>query len=159
MRLKALAVSVALIIAFSGLANASGMTEAQIPALVQTIIMAESSGNTNAVGDGGAARGLCQIQKATWQRYTSEPWEKAFTPEVNKNVCAAILRDIIRTYRARGVEPSAAYVIWTYNTGSYIKHYLPKTDKHGRPHPWTVNHPNRIYRQVYRDFFNKGVTR
>jgi hypothetical protein len=124
----------------------------QIPSLVKTITLAESSGNPRAVGDGGESRGLMQIKEGTWRRHTTEPWSRAFEPALNVEIGTKELRRIIAAYRARGVEPSAAYVIWAYNTGSLVKRSLPRLNKQGQPHPWTWNHPNLVYRAIYREY-------
>lgn len=129
---------------------AHAFSDAQIPSIVQKIILAESSGNPRAVGDHGKSRGLMQIQEGTWRRHTTESWSRAFEPALNIEVGTAEIKQIIRTYRARGIEPNAAHIIWAYNTGTFIKHFIPKTLK-GRPHPWTVAHPNAIYRSIYRE--------
>lgn len=121
--------------------------------LAEKIVAAESSGNPRAIGDGGKSRGLMQIQEPTWKRHTSLSFDKAFDPELNKRVGTAILEGIVKEYRRRGVEPSAAYVVWTYNTGSFVKRSLPKLNKQGKPHPWTINHPNLVYRSIYQDYF------
>lgn len=123
-----------------------------IDALAERIIQAESSGRAHAVGDGGKARGLMQIQEGTWKRHTSRPFSDAFDAELNKSVGISELKRIVRVYRARGVEPSEAYIVWAYNTGSFIKHSLPKYDKSGKFHKWTWNHPNAIYRAIYREY-------
>lgn len=106
--------------------------------IANKIIMAESSGNPLAVGDNGASRGLMQISKGKWQTYTKESWERAFNAEINKQVGTSILRDIIRKY---GTKATLSKVIFTYNSGIYIKHSLPAK--------WSIYHPNKIYRSLY----------
>lgn len=130
--------------------SAQASIDAELPALAQKIILAESSGNPRAVGDGGRSRGLMQIQEGTWRRHTTVSWSRAFEPALNYQVGMAELRRIVRVYRARGTEPTAAHLIWTYNTGSFIKHFIPKTLK-GKPHPWTLAHPNLVYRAIYKE--------
>lgn len=110
-----------------------------VPALMETIIAAESSGRAGAVGDGGKARGLCQIQRATWERYTSASWDRAFDPALNRQVGEKIVRDIVKRY---GNRATRAMVIYTYNTGRFVK-------AGGNLPSWTRNHPNRIYRGVF----------
>lgn len=111
-----------------------------VPVLMDKIIAAESSGRAHAVGDGGKARGLCQIQKATWERYSAESWDRAFDPAVNRAVGERIVRDIEKRYGARASE---ALVVYTYNTGRFVKA--------GRSLPaWTKKHPNRVYREIFR---------
>jgi len=105
--------------------------------LVPQIIQAESSGNARAVGDHGRARGLMQIQEATWKQYTAEPWSRAFDPDLNVKVGTRILRQIEARYGSRA---TAALVIYSYNTGRFCKGSLP---------PWTKKHPNRIYRKIF----------
>lgn len=130
--------------------NAFASIDAELPALAQKIILAESSGNPRAIGDNGKSRGLMQIQEDTWRRHTTTSWSRAFEPALNYKVGMAELERIVKVYRARGIEPSAAYVVWAYNTGSFIKRSLPKTLK-GELHPWTWNHPNLTYRAIYRE--------
>jgi len=108
-----------------------------VPALVQTIIQAESSGRAHVAGDGGKARGLMQIQRATWERYSTESWDRAFDPATNRAVGERIVRDIIRR---QGAAATPARVVFEYNTGRRPKAVLPA---------WTLNHPNRIYRTVF----------
>lgn len=139
-------------IIFSNPALAKSSISVDVNALAQKIIQAESSGNPKAVGDNGKSRGLMQIQEATWKRHTTEPYSKAFDPELNVKVGKMELQRIIKAYRAKGIEPSEAYVTWAYNTGSLIKKSLPKFDKQGRFHKWTWLHPNAVYRQIYREY-------
>lgn len=149
-RLRDLLVATAFMLLLCVNANAS----VNIDALAQKIIQAESSGRASAVGDGGKARGLMQIQEATWKRHTPRPFSDAFDPALNKAVGMAELKRIVLAYRAKGVEPSEAYVVWAYNTGSLIKRSLPKFDKNGNFHKWTWNHPNAIYRAIYREYLS-----
>lgn len=115
----------------------AAVSEAQIPQIVQTIIMAESSNRPHVVGDGGKARGLMQIQRATWERYTTEPWSKAFDRDTNRQVGERIVRDLIRSY---GKDATVAKVIFTYNTGKRWPKKFPA---------WTLKHPNNTYRAVF----------
>ncbi len=122
------------------LASASAraaVSEAEIPGIVNTIIQAESSGRAWVVGDGGKARGLMQIQRPTWERYTTESWDKAFDPAVNRAVGTKIVRSLVKTYGPRATE---ALVIYSYNTGRIAKSGLPA---------WTAKHPNKIYRNIF----------
>ena len=123
-----------------------------LDALVPKIIMAESSGDADAIGDNGKARGLMQIQEATWKRYSSFPWADAFNPEKNVQVGRKILEDINNTYQyhcsgspfiyaCESYEADAAHIIYSYNTGRYCYGPLPL---------WTKNHPNKIYREIFR---------
>lgn len=130
--------------------SAHAWTDANLLPLTDKIIQAESSRNPRAVGDGGQSRGLMQIKEATWRRHTTEPWSRAFEPALNIEVGKAELRRIVLVYRSSGTEPSVAYVLFTYNTGHFIKHSLPKT-LNGKLHPWTWNHPNLVYRAIYRE--------
>ncbi len=137
MKLKAASLFVlALFTVTSAFAQVSG---AQFNTLINDIIQAESSGRAHVVGDGGKARGLMQIQKATWDRHTSYSWDLAFNPVINRQVGELIVKDIIKKYGARA---TAARVIYTYNTGRFLKSgkALPR---------WTKKHPNRIYRKYF----------
>lgn len=133
-------------------ASAQSTLPVDLNALAVKIIKAESSGNPKAIGDGGHSRGLMQIKEGTWKRHTTEPFSRAFEPELNTLVGKAELKRIVRAYRAKGIEPSEAYIVWAYNTGSLIKQSLPKFDKQGRFHKWTWMHPNAVYRQIYREY-------
>lgn len=110
--------------------------EIQFNAMVSAVIMAESSGKSHAVGDSGGARGLMQIKKDTWSRYTKIGWENAFNAKINRYVGESILKDITKRY---GRNATPAKVIYTYNTGRFVKH-IPR---------WTKRHPNRIYRAIF----------
>lgn len=138
-------------IILSNSAFAKTNNSVDLNALTQKIIQAESSGNPKAIGDGGQSRGLMQIKEATWKRHTKESYSRAFEPELNKAVGMAELKRIVRAYRAKGIEPNEGYIIFAYNTGTQIKHYLPRFSKGGLPHPWTWNHPNKVYREIYRE--------
>lgn len=131
--------SIALLGLLSSPALAS-IPEAEIPRLINLIVQAESSGRPHIVGDEGRARGLMQIQKATWQEYTRISWDRAFDADWNLKIGEAHVRSIIKRYGRRA---SYALVIYTYNTGKFIKP--------GRKLPtWTKKHKNKIYRSVFR---------
>ena len=115
---------------------AFALTGAELDRLVPVIIAAESSGNPNAVGDGGRSRGLMQIQKATWRSFSKYPWDDAFDPEKNVQVGRRILEAINESY---GDRATRARIVYTYNTGRYCFGDLP---------PWTKRHPNDVYRRV-----------
>lgn len=117
----------------------AAMEQADIAPLVEKIIIAESSGRHWVSGDGGKARGLMQIQKGTWERFTKESWARAFDPVLNRKVGMLIVQDIIRRY---GNRATPARVVYTYNTGRFLK---AGTSIPG----WTLRHPNRIYRQIF----------
>ena len=55
-----------------------GLSHQELDRLVEKIISAESSGRSWLSGDFGRSRGLMQIQRANWQRYTTESWDRAF---------------------------------------------------------------------------------
>lgn len=120
--------------------TAQGATGAELDRLVGTIIQAESSGREKAVGDGGKARGLMQIQEATWKSYSAYPWSDAFDGDKNIQVGRHILEDINERYARRGVDATIAQVVFTYNTGRYAYTELPA---------WTKRHPNNIYRAIF----------
>ncbi len=117
----------------------ASISESQIPQIINTIIQAESSGNPKAIGDGGESRGLMQIKKATWQKYTRLPFERAFDASANRKVGEAYVRAIIERY---GDRASLPLVIYTYNTGHFvgINKKVPV---------WTLHHPNLIYREIF----------
>ena len=105
--------------------------------LVEKIISAESSGRSWLSGDHGRSRGLMQIQRANWQKYTTESWDRAFEPALNKMVGTSMVREIVKKYGTRANE---ALVVYTYNTGKFCTGDLPE---------WTKRHPNDIYRRIF----------
>lgn len=113
------------------------LSSQELGRLIEKIILAESSGRSGLVGDYGRSRGLMQIQKANWQKYTSESWDRAFEPTLNKAVGTSIVKDIAKKYGARA---NRGLIVYTYNTGKFCKGELPE---------WTKRHPNDIYRGIY----------
>lgn len=109
----------------------------ELDALQLKIIMAESSNNPNAIGDNGKARGLMQIQKYTWSRFTDWPWQDAFDPEKNVQVGRAILED---WNNRLGRFADEKHLVYGYNTGRLRFGALPD---------WTKKHPNKIYREIF----------
>ncbi|MBF1152522.1 MAG: lytic transglycosylase domain-containing protein [[Eubacterium] sulci] len=69
------------------------------PAIVKAIIMEESGGNPNAVGDGGESIGLMQIQ-ARWHRAKMEELGivSLFDPQENVTVGCDILSELLNRY-------------------------------------------------------------
>lgn len=117
------------------------VTPADLDRLVPLIIAAESSGNPKAVGDNGKARGLMQIQRATWETFSGYPWSDAFDEGKNVQVGRKILEKIAETYEKRmGDRATPAHIVYTYNTGRYAFGPLPN---------WTKKHPNDIYRRLF----------
>lgn len=119
------------------------VSEMEFEALIPKIIMAESSGNPQAIGDKGQARGLMQIQRATWERFSKRPWREAFNPLENVRTGRAILSHIEFCYAATWGErrTTPAHLVYTYNTGEYCFGPIP---------PWTRRHPNAIYRRIFK---------
>jgi hypothetical protein len=115
------------------------LSSQELDRLIETIILAESSGRPWLAGDQGRSRGLMQIQKANWQKYTSESWDRAFEPALNKAVGTSIVKDIAIKYGARA---NRALIVYTYNTGKFCKGELPD---------WTKRHPNDIYRGIFNE--------
>jgi hypothetical protein len=111
-------------------------TGGDLDALVPVIVMAESSGNPRAVGPAGE-RGLMQISRETWERYSAYPWKDAYDPAKNVHVGRKILEEINERY---GQTSTRARVIYTYNTGRFCFGPLPK---------WTRQHDNDIYRSIF----------
>lgn len=132
-----LAVTIYFGLLFMATSAEARLSGAELDALVPVIITAESSGNPKAVGDGGKARGLMQIQKATWKRFSGYPWDDAFDENKNVQVGQAILERINEEY---GDKATRARVIFTYNTGRYAFGDLPN---------WTKRHPNNVYRKIF----------
>ena len=106
--------------------------------LLNTIILAESSGNPSAVGDHGAARGLCQIQRSTWERLSGWPFSDAFDPEKNVQVCMKRLEELRDKYPNK----SDAYYAWKYNCGDHTKLSFEE---------WKRRQPNKAYRSLYKE--------
>lgn len=109
----------------------------ELDTLQAKIIQAESSGDPKAIGDHGRARGLMQINAATWRRFSRYPWDDAFDEEKNYQVGRAILEHIAEVYGDRATTANVAY---TYNVGRYCFGPLPS---------WTQHHPNKIYREIF----------
>lgn len=107
--------------------------------LQEKIVMAESSGRPHAIGDHGKARGLMQLQRATWERFSDDPWREAFHPGKNLAAGRAYLKHILKVY---GKKATKARVLYTYNTGRFCYGNLPK---------WTKRHPNKIYRRIFNE--------
>lgn len=108
----------------------------EIDLLAQKLIMAESSGRSNAIGDGGKSRGLFQIHKNTWKLLTDRPFKDALNPEINFQIGMKLLHDINERY---GKESSIMKIAYTFNTGRFIKSVPSKAKKH----------PNIIYRDIF----------
>lgn len=112
--------------------------EAGLPAeLAVRISHAESSGRARVTGKGGE-RGLFQFDRATWERRSRRPWAEAFDPKANTEAA-------VRHWLAlRSKNPSAGprdFAAW-HNAGR-------RSWKELGPE-WTVHHPNRTYRSIYR---------
>ena len=123
---------------FLSLAQA-GLSSQELDRLIEKIIAAESSGRPWLAGDQGRSRGLMQIQRANWQKFTSESWDRAFEPALNRAVGASIVKDIAKKY---GTRANQALIVYTYNTGKFCKGELPD---------WTKRHPNNVYRGIYNE--------
>lgn len=107
------------------------------PSVIDTIILAESSGRPNAIGDGGKARGLMQIQESTWKRLTNIPWDKAFDPKINKSVGTLRVQEISRKYKTSDL----AFIAYKYNCGDHTRLSFEK---------WKRVQPNKAYRSLYK---------
>ncbi len=136
------AILLSILIFFHGCEPAFALTGPELDQLVPKIIMAESSGNPDAVGPGGE-RGLMQISWNTWKRFSMYDFDFAFDPEKNVQIGRRELENINEMYlRFGGFQPSAARLLYTYNTGRLcFKKHLPR---------WTKHHPNKIYREIFR---------
>lgn len=113
----------------------AGMSGTDLDALQMRLVQAESSWKPLAVGDGGKARGLGQIQRATWERLSKRPWADAFDAEANLQVMRILLEEIADQY---GERATPALVAVTYNSGRYYK----------RIPAWAKKHRNKIYRAI-----------
>jgi hypothetical protein len=93
---------------------------------LDTIRLAESSGNDKAVGDHGKARGAYQIQEATWKRYSRLNWKQfAHEPRESREVAKLIVYDIVwqaKEYHAKEWKkcPYRVVCAW-YNCGHYVE--------------------------------------
>lgn len=103
------------------------------PKVALAIVQAESSGFSWAIGRGGE-RGAFQITETTWTALTDEPYREAFNLQTSARVAMRNLLD------ARTSDPRC--LISYHNAGT--------TDWEGLNKRWTTNHPNRIYRAIYR---------
>lgn len=130
----------AILVAFVALLICSigNCSEINIPALADTIIQAESSGNPNAVGDRGKARGLGQIQRSVWEKFAgqNEPYSRAFEPKLNRDITELHLFDIIWRHKLK--DPAKA--AWLYNCGEPCKLSF---------HEWKKRQPNKVYQSLY----------
>ena len=130
-----------ILILLAGAAHA----DAGLDRITQTIIAAESGGNAACVGDHGKSRGLMQIKEGTWKQNTRIPWSRALDGPTNKAVGQAQIKRIMKAYQRQGIKPEDALIVWAYNTGRLTKHL--------KPGKWTTQHPNKIYRTVYLNYF------
>ncbi len=104
------------------------------PKIVFAIMMAESSCDPLEVDKTGKARGLFQFEKETWKRFSSLPFEKAFDPHEN-------IRTAIKYLKAAKTVDPKGLASW-HNAGTKRWWKLAKK--------WSVNHPNKTYRKIYR---------
>ena len=104
------------------------------PTIVVAIMMAESSCDSKKVDETGKARGLFQFEKETWERFSSLPFAKAFDPHENIKTAIKYLK------AAKTIDPKGL-ASW-HNAGTKRWWKLAKK--------WSVNHPNKIYRKIYR---------
>ena len=111
------------------------VSDLEIRVLRDKIIQAESSGKADSIGDRGRSRGLMQIQKAVWKKYTDVSWDLAFNPLWNKTVGEEHLKRIRDHY---GKRATPALVALSYNTGKWYK-TIPA---------WALRHPNMVYRNL-----------
>lgn len=128
---------------FSGEIVAACPYQAQIETAAETsgipgnvavaIVQAESSCRSGVTGPGNE-RGLFQIGESTWRRVSKRPWSEAFNPAANIEAGIAHLK------LARSVDPRNL-VCWHNSGRRNWKELSPK---------WSTNHPNRIYRAIYR---------
>ena len=111
--------------------------ESQIPSLINIIVSAESAGDPKATGDHGQSRGLLQIKKSVWQKYTRLSFERAFDASANRMVGEAHVRTIIKRLGGRA---SFALVCYHWNCGFNSKLSFEK---------WKRIQKNKIYRRTY----------
>ena len=98
---------------------------------------AESSGDPRAVGPGGA-RGLFQFECSTWNiEAGGVPFDRAFDPETSIRVG---VRHLSRN-RAAGARDPRNFLAW-HNAGVRDWRRLQRR--------WSTDHPNGIYRAIYR---------
>lgn len=115
------------------------LSSEEMDRLIENIILAESSGRPWLAGDHGRSRGLMQIQRAYWQKFTTESWDRAFEPGLNKAIGTSIVKEIARKY---GTRANRALIVYTYNTGKFCNGELPD---------WTKRHPNDVYRGIFNE--------
>lgn len=69
---------------------------------------------------GGPSRGMYQIQRATWQRYSRRPWATAAHERAESSrVARLILADCARACRRDGRPATFANVRWYYRRGGF----------------------------------------
>jgi len=103
------------------------------PEVIHAIMKAESGGNAMAVGRDGE-RGAFQFTEKTWKALTDEPFSEAFNIKKSARIAVKNL------LQAKTTDPKR--LIAYHNAGTTRWETLNKR--------WTVNHPNRIYREIYR---------
>lgn len=80
----------------------------------------ESRNDDNAVGDRGRSRGRYQIQKTTWQRYSTKKWERwAHDAVESRRVCRLILSDCARACVRHGQRVTFQQCRWYYRHGGF----------------------------------------
>ena len=109
-------------------ASAAGLPADTLVAIAR----AESSCNPRATN--GTERGLFQFSEATWARYGTGPFSSAFDPHLN--IKAAI------KYLSKADKFDPRNLVSFHNAG--VRDWRRLNPK------WSINHPNRIYRAIYR---------
>ncbi len=102
--------------------------------LMSALIAAESSCRADITGPGGA-RGLFQFEESTWRRYSKRPWQDAYDPQASIEAAINYHLELI------GDNSIKNHVAW-HNAG--VKNWEKLSPK------WSINHPNKIYRGIYR---------
>lgn len=83
------------------------------PSLLKALIWHESRFNPNAVGDGGAARGLCQMHAAAAKDVGAD-WERLFDPALAIQAGAAYLGNQVKRF------PDELKALMAYNQGPSV---------------------------------------
>ena len=117
--------------------------------LLPIVMMAESSGNPLAEGNGSwGLYQLTSVALAHFNQVNGADYQKhdLFDPEINEEIARWYLGWINSYLTRKGYPDDPARIVFCFNTG------VGKLRRNDYRLPsWTLNHPNRIYRRIYRE--------
>ncbi len=125
-----------------------------VESLLPLVRMAESSGDPSAVGNG--SWGLYQISQPVLDDFNRIHGEEIvvedlFDPQINERIARWYLRWLNDWLTRHGYPDDVQRLVFTYNSG------LGRLRRNNFEIPiWTRDHPNRIYRAIYRGTIEIG---